>query len=90
MTNERAREISDAFGHCTVVYECLDIDEIVEDAADRTESALCAFFLDVEEIHADREGGAIYKEWRNDMRPGVIARLRELGIRPRSDRNRRP
>lgn len=82
---ERAQEIINAFGQCTVLYECTLPQELIDDAIDQeSELTLVKLLLDVESIHADRsaacnENAAIYNEWLL-MRSDIIPRLNALGI----------
>ena len=49
MTPKRAKEIREAFGPCTVVYEAMTVEEIVKDAADMTDHEWVEIMLQVEE-----------------------------------------
>lgn len=85
LLNEAA-EIIKAFGPCTIVYETKSPDELVDELMHYQEQkggpALGDFLqvlLDVEDIVAERDGEASYREWRDLMRPGIVGRLAEIG-----------
>jgi hypothetical protein len=59
MTPERAKEILEAFGPCSNVYECMTVEEIVRDAADLSEREWVEIMLQVEDIDRDRMLGTI-------------------------------
>lgn len=54
MTLEEARQIREAFGPCTVVYEAMTIEEIVKDAADMTDREWVEIMVQVEEVDGER------------------------------------
>jgi len=57
LTFEQAKAIRQAFGPCTVVYECMDTRELVEEAADEPDlSTFVESLLASEEIHLEQRG----------------------------------
>ena len=74
-----AQNIRDAFGPCTVMFECRGIDEICAEARKQGGwSAYVKTMLDVESVYADRDN--TYAEWKA-MRPLIVTRLQALGCK---------
>lgn len=80
ITPATAVALRDAFGDCSVVYECMTTEEIVAGVSecDSVEYWL-QIRLDVESIFAEREG--CYADWKK-MKPGILTRLAILGYTP--------
>ena len=85
-TLEEAKRIIEAFGPCTVLYECTTPEELVKQLQHYQEQkggpALQDYLevlLDVEGIYAEREGDVCLCEWTDIMRPGVLSRLADIG-----------
>lgn len=59
MTPDDAKKIRDAFGPCSVVYECMSLNEMIKDAADMTNKEWVQIMMQVEEVTADRQNSAL-------------------------------
>lgn len=85
---ELAVKIRDAFGPCTIVGECYDVSEIVEELQ-ASESILhwIRMRLVCEDIHMDRELGTIEDDRQHQRtlnawqmaREDIVERLKNLG-----------
>jgi hypothetical protein len=85
MDFKRAKQIIEAFGPNTPLYECNTPEDVVKDFAGyddehRTEANWAAIQLSCAAVIA--ENGGFYSEWADDMEPGVIERLAAIGIDP--------
>jgi hypothetical protein len=82
ITIETARELREAFGPCSAVYECMTPEEIVARIAEHgTTREWIKLELDVEEIRADRQcfdGPEPLHEWRRTEKE-IRKRLKEIG-----------
>jgi hypothetical protein len=83
MDIERAKEIIEAFGFCSIVYECMTPEEVAKEIEDgKGERGWCATMLSVEDISADRrchDGPEPYREWKK-MEKEIRKRLAAIGI----------
>ena len=78
LTLKQATDIVNAFGPCTVLYECMGPEDLAERALDCADiRELIALNLRLESIAAERDG--FWSEWA-DAKPAILRRLSLLGI----------
>ena len=81
MELKKASKIIEAFGPCTVLYECKTPAEVVTMAADEylTATDLASIYLTVEDVDRERGGHDIYTEWVA-AKPALLERLAAIDI----------